>query len=160
MVRTFVRTIPFSPVRLLDVDVHQREDVVGPLHDVDVLAHCPHDRLLVQRNVANLVEVDLLRCLEHGVALRRVGVLLALVGRLSDGRVRGAARLGAAVMVFAGVLATLGVLVWHAWWVDAEDEHAACGAVARVALWVAAAAWTVVLVTVHLTPRLTDGPLL
>ena len=71
-----------------------------------------------------------------------------------------AALMGAAVMVFAGVLATLGVLVWHAWWVDAEDEHAACGAVARVALWVAAAAWTVVLVTVHLTPRLTDGPLL
>src|SRR5580704_3554858 len=57
----------------------QREAVVGRLDQVDVLARRPHDRLLVQRDVGEIVDIELGRLGDLGVALGLVGLLLHLV---------------------------------------------------------------------------------
>src|SRR5688572_6658158 len=86
----------------LDADVLERHEVVRELYQRHVLLHRPGQRLLVQRDVSDVVLVNLEGLGDHGLALCLVGLALNLARQIVDLRVAVAAEVELALALVGG----------------------------------------------------------
>src|SRR6185437_15903611 len=76
-----------SPCRLVHRHPVPVEEVVGQLRQMDVVLDAPSERLLMQRNVTEILLVDLERFVDLGRALRRIELAGDLRHQLVEARI-------------------------------------------------------------------------
>src|SRR5690606_38953031 len=85
--RRIMKNSMWNQRRLFDGDPFHRQPVISAVHHIDVLAHCPGNDLIVQRDMAEFLCMNS-QCLADGFsALGVVGFSLDLVDELVDFRV-------------------------------------------------------------------------